>query len=176
MISLQKRRSRGVCVAEKRAWPNDEGYMGANIISKASLFSYAGDFQCKALLGEMTFRCLWNTLPSLATDNALQRCDMYSNGSKSSLDDFFLSCENTTGELLTRDPSLFQGQQFYYKVTIGMKTKKSPVLTVISFGEAYFGAKKKRTKGIFVNFQHQYLYIQVSLCNPASLWRTKFLL
>lgn len=38
--------------------PNVEGYMGANIIAKDSLFSYAGDFQCEALLGEMTFRCL----------------------------------------------------------------------------------------------------------------------
>lgn len=84
----------GVRAAENRPRPNDEGYMGANIIAKASLFSYAGDFQCTALLGEMTFRCVWNTLPSLATDNALQRCDMYNNGSKSSLD-FFSSAVKT---------------------------------------------------------------------------------
>lgn len=43
---------------EKRAWTNDEGYMGADIIAKASLFSYAGDLQRTALLGEMTFHCV----------------------------------------------------------------------------------------------------------------------
>ncbi len=47
-----------VGAAEGRAWTNDEGYMGAAIIAKASLFSYAGDFQCTALLGEMTFHCV----------------------------------------------------------------------------------------------------------------------
>lgn len=84
---------------------NDEGYAGADILAKASVFSYAGDFQHTALQGEMTFHCVWNTLPSLATDNALQRCDMFNNGRKSSPDYFYtLSCENTTGELLRGIP------------------------------------------------------------------------
>lgn len=44
--------------AERKPGGGYEGYVGANVIAKASLFSRAGAFQCKARLGRMTFYCV----------------------------------------------------------------------------------------------------------------------